>query len=79
MKYPVVLIHGFSDVPSISGSWKVVEEVLDEMGINYFTPNISPFGSIKERSELLVAQIVSRYPQETVHIFGHSMVWDILL
>lgn len=74
MKYPVILIHGFSDVPSMSGSWKVVEEVLAEMGVQHFTPHIPPFGSIKERSESLVAQIVSRYPQGTVHLFGHSMV-----
>jgi len=74
MKHPVILIHGFNDIPSISGSWKVVEEVLSNMGVEHFTPDIPAFGSIEERSNSLVTNIVSRYPQRTVHLFGHSMV-----
>ncbi|RXW12013.1 hypothetical protein EST38_g13842 [Candolleomyces aberdarensis] len=71
--FPVILIHGFSDIPALSGSWKLVEKFLSEMGVEYFTPQIPPHGGIEERSMVLIKQIASRYCGQTVHLFGHSM------
>jgi len=78
LKYPVVLIHGFSDTASVSGSWKVVENLLGDMGIEFYTPDIPPLGSIEERSASLIRQISAKYPGKTVHLFGHSMVLMVL-
>ena len=71
---PVILIHGFADIPSLTGSWKLVEKFLSESGVEYFTPQIPPYGGIEERSIALIGQIASQYPGRTVHLFGHSMV-----
>jgi len=72
--YPVVLVHGYIDVPIFSGTWEAAETILTEQGIPYFTPQIPPHGSIKERTAALIKQIQKKYPDGTViHIFGHSM------
>jgi pimeloyl-ACP methyl ester carboxylesterase len=70
----VILIHGFSDIPGLTGSWTTVEALLRRMGVEYFTPQIPPWGDIEERSQSLIRQIAARYPGKTVHLFGHSMV-----
>jgi len=74
LKYPVVIIHGFADRPTLSGIANVAETVLSELGIEHFTPQIEAFGSIFERSKSLVKQIANKYPGRTVHLIAHSMV-----
>ncbi|TFK22403.1 alpha/beta-hydrolase [Coprinopsis marcescibilis] len=73
LSYPIVLIHGYVDVPAISGTWRVAEKVLNDMGIEFLTPHIPPHGSIDERSKSLIQQISKAFPGRTVHLFGHSM------
>jgi len=74
LTYPVVLVHGYIDVPAFSGTWKAAEKVLDEQGIRRFTVQIPPHGSIIERTDSLIKQIQKKVEKgETVHIFGHSM------
>ena len=74
LQYPVVIIHGFSDRPTLSGIENVAETVLSELGIEHFTPEVQAFGSIFERSKSLVPQIAAKYPGRTVHLIAHSMV-----
>jgi hypothetical protein len=74
LKFPVVLVHGFCDIPSLTGSWKVVENFLKGIGVDFYTPQMPPYGSIEERSEILIRLIAKKYPGRTVHLFGHSMV-----
>jgi len=73
LQYPVVIIHGFSDRPTISGIENVAETVLSELGIEHFTPVVQAFGSVFERSKSLVPQIAAKYPGKTVHLIAHSM------
>lgn len=77
--FPVILIHGYTDVPILTGSWRSTEWFLSGKGVEYFTPQIPPHGSIDERSKSLIDQIATRYPGRTVHLFGHSMVGRPLL
>lgn len=77
--FPIVLVHAYTDVPILTGTWVLVEKFLFEMGVEYFTPQIPPHGSIDERSISLIHQIATRYSGRTVHLFGHSMVGRALL
>lgn len=74
LQYPVVIIHGFADRPTLSGIENVAETVLSELGIEHFTPEVQAFGSVFERSKSLVPQIAAKYPGRTVHLIAHSMV-----
>jgi len=73
LEFPVILIHGYMDNPVLTGTWKIIEKLFREVGVEYFTPIIPPFGSIEERSISLTKQIYATYPGRTVHLFGHSM------
>jgi hypothetical protein len=80
--YPVILVHGFMDIPALTGVWKEAEHVLKQYNIVYFTPQIPSYGSIEERTKSLIGKIQQRFPKRKdgkpnyVHIFGHSMVRD---
>jgi len=60
LKYPIVILHGFADRPTESGVERDVEDDLDKMGIDYFTPEVSAFGSIEERTKEFVKQILEK-------------------
>lgn len=77
--FPIVLIHGYTDIPVLTGSWKLAERYLSEMGVEFFTPHIPPHGSINERSISLIRQMASRYRGRSIHLFGHSMASTTLL
>lgn len=74
VKHPVILIHGWTDLPAETGTWKVVEKFLNRNGIHFFVPAIARYGTIEERSQLLIKDMGSLYPQgQPVHLIGHSM------
>jgi triacylglycerol esterase/lipase EstA (alpha/beta hydrolase family) len=75
IKFPIILIHGWTDKPAETGTWKVVERTLIKKGIHFFVPSISRFGSIEERSRLLIKEMKDIYPPgQAIHLIGHSMV-----
>ena len=76
---PIVLIHGFTDAPKFTGTWKAVETLLQDAGIEFLTPTIPRFGSIEERSQSLTKQIREAFPGRSVHLFGQSMVRTTIL
>ncbi|KAF6752867.1 Alpha/Beta hydrolase protein [Ephemerocybe angulata] len=71
---PVILIHGWTDVPAETGTWKVVEKFLNRNGIHFFVPAIARYGTIEERSQLLIKDMASLYQKnQAVHLIGHSL------
>jgi hypothetical protein len=77
--FTVILIHGYLDIPVLTGTWRLIKRFLSEMGVEYFTLHIPPHGSIDEWSRSLIDQMASRYCGQTVHLFGQSMVGRALL
>jgi pimeloyl-ACP methyl ester carboxylesterase len=75
---PVVLVHGFGDVPGLSGSWKIVEEVLrEEAGVpksDILTLQMPPLESIQERTRSAIRDITAKFAGRNVHLIAHSMV-----
>ena len=97
-KYPLVLCHGYlgfvdalspinrisSSIPSLHYFRGVVAH-LRSLGAVVFTPQVPPFGSVRERSEALRAQLLEWRAQglwrgaARVHLIGHSVRWLFLL
>ncbi|RXW14422.1 hypothetical protein EST38_g11436 [Candolleomyces aberdarensis] len=74
IKFPIILIHGWTDKPAETGTWKVVERSLTKASIHFYVPSISRFGSIEERSQRLIEEMSGLYPVgQPVHLIGHSM------
>ncbi|KIJ12476.1 hypothetical protein PAXINDRAFT_181583 [Paxillus involutus ATCC 200175] len=77
IKNPVVLIHGFSDIPGLSGSWTAVEEVLREVAgvpkADILTLQIPPLGTLAKRTDSAISAITAKFPGKTVHLIAHSM------
>lgn len=74
LAYPIILIHGWTDKPTHTGTWKVVERRLAERGVQFFVPNLPRFGSIEERVRLCIEAVAQHYPWgQPVHLIGHSM------
>ncbi|KAJ3532030.1 hypothetical protein NMY22_g7911 [Coprinellus aureogranulatus] len=72
--YPIILIHGWTDKPTETGTWKVIEKQLTKNGVHFFVPELARFGSIEERSQLLIKDMAKVYPPgQPVHLMGHSM------
>jgi triacylglycerol lipase len=91
-KYPLVLCHGYlgfvdalspinrisSAIPSLHYFRGVVAH-LRSLGAIVFTPQVPPFGSVRERSEALRTQLLEWRAQglwrgaARVHLIGHSM------
>lgn len=75
--YPVVLIHGFGDIPGLTGSWAAVEEVLrEEAGVprsDILTVQIPPLNTIEERTKSAIRDITAKFSGKTVHLIAHSM------
>ncbi len=75
---PVVLIHGFADIPGLSGTWATVEEVLrEEAGVpksDILKVQIPPLKTIEERTKSAIRDITAKFPGKTVHLIAHSMV-----
>ncbi|KIL62021.1 hypothetical protein M378DRAFT_807333 [Amanita muscaria Koide BX008] len=75
--HPVVLIHGFGDIPGLTGSWAAVEEVLrEEAGVprsDILTVQIPPLNTIEERTKSAIRDITAKFPGKTVHLIAHSM------
>ena len=78
IKYPIVLIHGFTDIPGLSGTWASVEEALrKEAGIpksEILTVQMPPLKTIEERTNSAIRDITAKFPGKTVHLIAHSMV-----
>ena len=77
VKLPVVLIHAFCDVPELTGTLKLAERSLRDMGVEYFSTAIPIHrtgGTIATRTRELVSQIQEKYHNRQIHLFGHSMV-----
>ncbi|KAJ3526780.1 hypothetical protein NMY22_g10035 [Coprinellus aureogranulatus] len=60
--YPIILIHGWTDKPTETGTWKVIEKQLTKNGVHFFVPELARFGSIEERSQLLIKDMAKVYP-----------------
>jgi triacylglycerol lipase len=77
INFPVVLIHGFSDFPGLSGSWVAVEKVLrEEAGVpksDILTVQIPPLASIEERTKSAISAISAKFSGKSVHLIAHSM------
>ncbi|KAJ7189389.1 Alpha/Beta hydrolase protein [Mycena pura] len=76
VKLPVVLIHAFCDVPELTGTLKLAERSLRDMGVEYFSTAIPIHrtgGTIATRTRELVSQIQEKYHNRQIHLFGHSM------
>ena len=75
---PVVLIHGFGDIPGLTGSLAAVEEALrEEAGIpksDILTVQIPPLNTIEERTKSAIRDITAKFPDKSVHLIAHSMV-----
>jgi len=78
INFPVVLIHGFSDLPGLTGTWVAVEKVLcEEAGVpksDILTVQIPPLKSIEERTKSAVSAITAKFSGKSVHLIAHSMV-----
>jgi len=78
ISYPVVLIHGFGDIPALSGSLATVEEALrEEAGVpkaDMLTVQIPPLNTIEERTKSAIRDITAKFHGKTVHLIAHSMV-----
>lgn len=83
ISHPIVLIHGFGDIPALSGSWATVEEALrEEAGVpksDILTVQIPPLNTIEERTKSAVREITAKFHGKTVHLIAHSMVCLILM
>jgi len=75
LEYPLILIHGWTDKPLESGTFKVLERILTKNGTHFFVPEVARFGTIEERSQRLIEDMAKTYPRgQRVHLVGHSMV-----
>jgi len=74
---PVVLVNGYFDRIHITNTWRVAERILKELGIETFTPQVDPHGSIDKRTDDLIKDIQGRFRKSGktvyIHIWGHSM------
>jgi len=77
----IILAHGILGFKERFGIeyFNGVAEHLQQLPANVFVPEVSPTGSIGERSEELRSQIIAAFsagklnPAEKAHIIGHSM------
>jgi hypothetical protein len=78
----VVLIHGFGDVVSWSGTWTEVEKVLSkEAGVpksNILKLQIPLLTDIQDRTDSAIRQITEKFAGEDVHLIAHSLVCLLL-
>src|SRR5260221_3573421 len=78
ISHPVVLIHGFGDIPALSGSWATVEEALrEEAGVpksDILMVQIPPLNTIEERTKSAIREITAKFHGKTLHLIAHSMV-----
>ncbi|KAF5367610.1 hypothetical protein D9757_010653 [Collybiopsis confluens] len=70
-QHPIVLMHGFTDIPQITGSFEEYERVLTPQ--NYLLVRMPPIGSIAERSDSAMNQITQKFSGRSVHLIGMSM------
>lgn len=81
INFPVALIHGFSDIPGLSGTWAAVKAVLrEEAGVpksDILTVQIPPFDTIEQHTKSAIRDITAKFPGKTVHLITHSMVLSI--
>lgn len=72
----VVLAHGYLGFSKI-GPFEYFNGVADDLRkkcrVGVLTPQVSPIGSIRERSVSLQQQIAATFRNERVHIIAHSM------
>jgi len=75
---PIVLIHGFGDLPGLTGTWVAVEKVLcEEAGVpksDILTVQIPPLKTIEERTNSAIKAITAKFSGKSVHLIAHSMV-----
>lgn len=80
INHPIVLIHGFSDIPGLSGTWASVEEALrKEAGVpksDILMVQMPPLKTIEERTNSAIRDITAKFPGKAVHLIAHSMVYS---
>ncbi len=71
-------MHGFADIPDLSGSLATIEEVLhEEAGMpksDILTLQMPPLNTIEERTDSAIRDITAKFPGRTVHLIAHSLV-----
>jgi triacylglycerol lipase len=76
---PIVLAHGLFGFTLGLGPWTLVTyfrripEYLRAGGNRVLVPQVHPIASVARRARLLGDQIAAAFPDEPVHIIGHSM------
>ncbi len=79
--YAYVLMHGFADIPALSGSLESIEEVLHkEAGVpksDILKLQMPPLKSIEERTNSAIRDITAKFSSRTVHLIAHSMVCSL--
>jgi triacylglycerol lipase len=80
LEAPIVLAHGlfgFSRIGvgpvTLTSYFRRIPEALRESGNRVLTTRVPPIAGIGERARHLAEQIDFRFPDERVHIIGHSM------
>jgi len=77
---PVILLHGFADIPTWTKTWSALESVLNgEAGVpmsKLLVLQVPPLRHIRERVASAIDQITERFQDQSVHLIAHSMVFS---
>ncbi len=77
---PIVLAHGLFGFKrlgigrlTIASYFRGIPEVLQAAGNNVLVTRVPPIASVEDRASRLGDQILSAFPNQPVHLIGHSM------